>query len=485
MGVKMRKTKIICTLGPSTDDPNVLRKLMQAGMNVARFNFSHGTHEEHLERLKKVKRIRTELGLYVATMLDTKGPEIRIGRFRDGRISLKQGDKFTLTTKDIEGDEHTVSVLYKDFPKDVQPGTKVLFDDGLIEMAVDDIDGDEVHLTVQNDGKLSNNKSINLPGVKLSMPFVSEKDKEDILFGIENDFDFIALSFTRCKEDVLEVRKILEENGCTSMRIIAKLENGEGVEKIDEILEVVDAIMVARGDMGVEIDFAEIPQIQKDLITKCYNSGKPAITATQMLESMTENPRPTRAEVTDIANAIYDGTSAIMLSGETAAGKYPVEAVKTMAAIAEATENHIDYNQALRARDYGRGLSITDSVAHAACAIAMDIDAKAIITVTKSGFTARNISKYRPSLPIIGCSDTEKSCRQLALSWGVTPLLMSTVQSTDELIDISIATAQREKLVQDGDLVVVTAGVPVGVAGSTNILKAHIVGKSSLGNLKF
>lgn len=480
----MRKTKIVCTLGPSTDDPKVLRQLMLAGMDVARFNFSHGTHQEHLDRLKMVKRIRTELGLYVATMLDTKGPEIRIGRFKDGPVTLSRGDKFTLTTRDVEGDSSAVSVLYKDFPKDVKAGDRVLFDDGLVEMKVDSVDGEDVHLTVVNNGRLSNNKSINLPGVKISMPFVSEKDRQDILFGIENGFDFIALSFTRCKEDVLEVRKILEENNCTSMRIIAKLENDEGVEKLDEILEVVDAVMVARGDMGVEIDFAKIPKIQKDIIDKCYRSGKPAITATQMLDSMIEKPRPTRAEVTDVANSIYDGTSAIMLSGETAAGKYPVEAVKTMAAIAEATEGNIDYNKLLRRRDYGDGLSITDSVAHAACAIAMDIHAQAIVTVTQTGSTARNISKYRPGLPIIGCTDTEQTCRHLALSWGVTPVLMSTVRSTDELIDLSIAAAQKEKLLKEGDLVVVTAGVPVGVSGSTNILKAQVVGKISLGHLK-
>ena len=480
----MRKTKIVCTLGPSTDDPKVLKQLMLAGMDVARFNFSHGTHREHLDRLKAVKRTRTELGLYVATMMDTKGPEIRIGRFKESPVYLKQGDKFILTTKDVEGTQDMVSVLYKNFPSDVKAGTRVLFDDGLVEMTVDKVDGDEVYLTVMNNGKLSNNKSINLPGVKSSMPFVSEKDKQDILFAIENEFDFMALSFTRSKEDVLEVRKILEENNCTSMRLIAKLENGEGVDNIDEILEAADAVMVARGDMGVEIDFTEIPKIQKDIIDKCYRSGKPAITATQMLDSMIEKPRPTRAEVTDVANSIYDGTSAIMLSGETAAGKYPVEAVKTMAAIAEATESNIDYNNQLRERDYGAGLSITDREAHAACAIAMDINAQAIVTVTQSGSTARNISKYRPGLPIIGCTDTEQTCRQLALSWGVTPVLMTTVRSTDELIDLSIAAAQREKLLKEGDLVVVTAGVPVGVSGSTNILKAQVVGKTSLGHLK-
>ncbi len=481
----MRKTKIICTLGPAVDTPEKMKAIMHEGMNVARFNFSHGTHPEHLERLKMVQRCRTELGLPIATMLDTKGPEVRIGLFKDGPIFLEEGDIFTLTTKEIEGTKEGCTVKYNDFPKDVKVGTRVLFDDGLIEMIVQEIPNDEeVVLKVMNKGKLSNNKSINLPEIKLSMPFVSEKDRGDILFGIENGFDFIALSFTRCKEDVLEVRKILEENNCTSMRIIAKIENGEGVEKIDEILEVVDAVMVARGDMGVEIPFTEIPRIQKEIIQKCYNSGKPAITATQMLDSMMEKPRPTRAEVTDVANAIYDGTSAIMLSGESAAGKYPVEAVRTMAAIAEATENNIDYNAELRARDYGTGLSITDAVAHSACSVAMDIGAEAIVTVTQSGYTARNISKYRPGLPIIGCTNTEQSYRHLALSWGVTPLLMTTVKSTDELIDISIATAMKEKLLKDGQTVVVTAGVPVGVAGTTNILKVQTVGKISIGNLK-
>ncbi len=480
----MRKTKIICTLGPAVDSPEKLKEIMKCGMNVARFNFSHGTHPEHLERLKMVQRCRTELGLPIATMLDTKGPEVRVGLFKDGPVFLNRGDKFILTTEEIEGTNEKCTVRYKDFPKDVKIGTRVLFDDGLIEMIVEEINGEEVVLKIMNSGKLSNNKSINLPEIKLSMPFVSEKDKGDILFGIENGFDFIALSFTRCKEDVLEVRKILEENGCTSMRIIAKIENGEGVEKIDEILEVVDAVMVARGDMGVEIPFTEIPRIQKEIIHKCYNSGKPAITATQMLDSMMEKPRPTRAEVTDVANAIYDGTSAIMLSGESAAGKYPVEAVKTMAAIAEATENNIDYNAELRARDYGTGLSITDAVAHSACSVAMDIGADAIVTVTQSGYTARNISKYRPGMTIIGCTNTEQSYRHLALSWGVTPVLMTTVRSTDELIDISIATAMKEKLLEDGQTVVVTAGVPVGVAGTTNILKVQTVGKISLGNLK-
>ena len=479
----MRKTKIVCTLGPSTDDPKILKDLMRAGMNVARFNVSHGTHEEHLKRLKMLKRCRTELGMYIATMLDTKGPEIRIGTFKNGPIELKTGDKFTITTREVEGDEKQVTVLYKDFPKDVKVGTKVLLNDGLAEMTVEEINGGDVILNVENNCKLSNNKSINLPDVKLSMPFVSEKDREDILFGIENDFDFLALSFTRCKEDVLEVRKILDEHN-SDMRIIAKLENGEGVSKIDEILEVVDAIMVARGDMGVEIKFTEIPRIQKELIKKCYNSGKPAITATQMLESMIENPRPTRAEVTDIANSIYDGTSAIMLSGETAAGKYPVRAVEVMSAIAEETENSIDYNHELRQRAYDDRLTITDSIAHGACRVAMDIGAKAIVTVTQTGYTSRHLSKYRPGLPIIGCTDTEKVCRFMALSWGVVPLLMSTVRTTDELIDLSIATAQREGLLQEGDLVVVTAGVPVGVSGSTNILKAHTVGKASLDGLK-
>ncbi len=475
----MRKTKIVCTLGPATDDVKVMRGLINAGMNVARFNFSHGTHEEHLKRLKLVKRVRTELGAYVATMLDTKGPEIRIGTFKNGPINLKLGDKFMITARDVEGNQEQVSVLYKDFPREVIVGTRVLLNDGLAEMTVDSIDGEDVHLTVENNCVLSDHKSINLPDINVSMPFISDADMSDILFGIENEFDFIALSFTRNKDDVMQVRKLLEEHG-SKMRIIAKIENTEGVEKIDEILEVVDAIMVARGDLGVEIPFTEMPKVQKDLIHKCYTSGKPAITATQMLESMVTNPRPTRAEVTDIANAIYDGTSAIMLSGETAAGNFPVRAVETMSAIAEATENSIDYNHELRMRSYADRLTITDSIAHSACQVGMDIGAKAIVTVTQTGYTSRHLSKYRPSLPIIGCTDTEQVCRFMALSWGVVPVLMSTVRSTDELIDLSIAAAQNKGLLEEGDLVVVTAGVPVGVSGSTNILKAHTVGKASL-----
>ncbi len=476
----MRKTKIVCTLGPASDKPETLKQMMLEGMNVARFNFSHATHEEHLERLVNVRKIRDELGMYVATLLDTKGPEIRIGLFEEGSIELFEGDKFTLTTDDIKGTKEKVSVLYKGFAKDVSVGSRVLFSDGLIEMVVDSIEGTDVNLTVLNNGKLSNNKSINLPGVKLSMPFVSEKDRADIIFGIQNDFDFIALSFTRSKQDVLDVRAILDEYKKTDIRIIAKIENAEGVENLDEILEVVDAVMVARGDMGVEINFTEIPRIQKDMITRCIAKGKPAITATQMLESMTNNPRPTRAEVNDVANAIYDGTSAIMLSGESAAGKYPVEAVKTMAAIAKETEEHIEYTKILKDSSMKRTSSaVSEAICHASCLTAADTKAKAIITITDSGSTARRVSKYRPEHTIIGCTTSEKSCRHLSLSWGVVPVLMPNHTNTDDLMKCAVEAAKSTGIVDDKDIVVITAGVPVGVSGSTNIIKIHTVGEET------
>ncbi len=477
----MRKTKIVCTLGPSSETKEVLKEMMLAGMNVARFNFSHASHDEHLKKLSLVKSISDELGIYVATLLDTKGPEIRVGLFEEGSIELKEGDTFTLTTDNIVGTKEKVSVLYKAFPKDVNVGSRVLFSDGLIEMVVKSISGNDVVLDVLNDGKLSNNKSINLPGVKLSMPFVSEKDRSDIIFGIENDFDFIALSFTRNKQDVLEVRKILEEYNKTDIKLIAKIENAEGVENLDEILEVVDSVMVARGDMGVEINFTHIPKIQKDMISRCVAAGKPAITATQMLESMTENPRPTRAEVNDVANAIYDGTSAIMLSGESAAGKYPVEAVKTMALIAKETEAHIAYTEILKERS-GRKekTTIAEAVSHAACVTAADVRAKAIITVTQTGSTARNVSKNRPEHMIIGCSTTKKACNQLAISWGVVPVLVPPVESTDELLSNAVEYSKKQGVINSGDTVVITAGVPVGVAGSTNIIKVHRVDDTQL-----
>jgi len=473
----LRKTKIICTLGPSTDSEETLRQMVAAGMNVARFNFSHGTYEEHLALLRKV---RNEAEEPIAALLDTKGPEIRLRDFKGGKVFLKAGSTFVLTTREVEGTEEICSITYRDLPQDVKVGTRLLLDDGLISMVVSKIEGTEITCAVQNSGYVSNHKSVNVPGVRLSMPYLSKQDEKDILFGIENGFDFIAASFVRCARDVLDIREVLDKHKCDHIRIIAKIENNDGVQNIEEILAVSDGVMVARGDMGVEIDFTEIPIIQKNIIWHCYNSGKPAITATQMLESMMNNPRPTRAEITDVANAIYDGTSAIMLSGETAAGKFPVEAVKTMAAIAERTEADINYDKRLRNRGLEDHMGIADAMAHAACTTAMDIKAKAIVTVSKSGETARLLCKYRPTPPIIACVTSEQVYRHLSLSWGIVPMVMPLVKTTDDLIDTSAELAQKAGYLKEGDMAVITAGVPVGVSGSTNMIKAHLVGASLL-----
>ena len=476
----MRKTKIICTLGPSTDSEETLRQMVAAGMNVARFNFSHGTYEEHLARLALLRKVRNEAEEPIAALLDTKGPEIRLRDFKGGKVFLKAGSTFVLTTREVEGTEEICSITYRDLPQDVKVGTRLLLDDGLISMVVSKIEGTEITCAVQNSGYVSNHKSVNVPGVRLSMPYLSKQDEKDILFGIENGFDFIAASFVRCARDVLDIREVLDKHKCDHIRIIAKIENNDGVQNIEEILAVSDGVMVARGDMGVEIDFTEIPIIQKNIIWHCYNSGKPAITATQMLESMMNNPRPTRAEITDVANAIYDGTSAIMLSGETAAGKFPVEAVKTMAAIAERTEADINYDKRLRNRGLEDHMGIADAMAHAACTTAMDIKAKAIVTVSKSGETARLLCKYRPTPPIIACVTSEQVYRHLSLSWGIVPMVMPLVKTTDDLIDTSAELAQKAGYLKEGDMAVITAGVPVGVSGSTNMIKAHLVGASLL-----
>ena len=476
----MRKTKIICTLGPATDSEGTLREMITAGMNVARFNFSHGTYEEHLERLNLLRRLRDEMQQPIAALLDTKGPEIRLRDFKDGKVFLEQGTSFVLTTRNVVGTAAICSITYRDLPQDVGPGTHILLDDGLISMVVEKVDGQDITCKIQNSGYISNHKSINVPGVRLSMPYLSKQDEADIVFGIENGFDFIAASFTRCARDVLDIRELLDAHKCDNIKIIAKIENGDGVENIDEILTVSDGIMVARGDMGVEIDFTEIPIIQKSIIWHCYNSGKPAITATQMLDSMMNNPRPTRAEITDVANAIYDGTSAIMLSGETAAGKFPIEAVKTMAAIAVRTEADINYNKRLRNRGLEDHMGVADAMAHAACTTAMDINAKAIVTVSKSGETARLLCKYRPTPPIIACVTTPQTYRHLSLSWGIVPMVMPMVHTTDELIDTSAELAQKGGYLKEGDFAVITAGVPVGVSGTTNMIKAHLVGSSLL-----
>lgn len=472
----MRKTKIVCTLGPATDNEDTVRQMMLAGMNIARFNFSHQTHEEHKQRVIMLRKLREELNLPIAFLLDTKGPEIRLGLFKNKSVMLEEGQDFTLTTREIEGDEKIVSVSFKALPQDVVAGNHILIDDGLIDMVVQNIDKTEVVCKVLNGGKVSNNKGVNVPGTKLSIPFVSEKDKNDLLFGIKNNFDFVAASFTRTAADVIAIRSILENNGGSNIRIIPKIENAEGVDNIDEILKVADGIMVARGDMGVEIPYEEIPHIQKMLIKKAYNAGKLVITATQMLDSMTVNPRPTRAEVTDVANAIYDGTSAIMLSGETAAGKYPIEAVKAMSRIAERTEADIDYKKQLEQRKLEEAPNVTNAISHATCTTAHDLGAAAILTVTKSGQTARFISKFRPACPIIGCTPDEQVYRQLNMSWGVVPVMTKEMDNTDDLFELAVKSAVKKELLKNGDLVVITAGVPLGVSGTTNLLKVQIVG---------
>ena len=471
----MRKTKIICTLGPSTDQEGVLRELVANGMNVARFNFSHGSHEEHLGRFEKLKAIREELGKPVAALLDTKGPEIRLKDFKNGTEMLEAGQTFTLTTREVEGTKEICSITYKDLPQDVQPGGTIMLDDGLIKLQIVTVNDTDIVCKVLNSGKIKNKKGVNVPGVHLSMPYMSQRDRDDIIFGAQQGFDFIAASFVRTAQDVYDIRNLLNEYD-SDIRIIAKIENREGVNNIDSILAAADAVMVARGDLGVEIDFTELPGIQKNIIERSFSFGKPIVTATQMLDSMIVNPRPTRAETSDVANAIYDGTSAIMLSGETAAGAYPVEALKTMSAIAERTENEPHYRDE-RFKDAAHGqISVSDATAHAACLTARDVNAAAIVTVSESGNTARLLSKYRPTQPIIACVMNEQVQRQLSLSWGITSLLMGPAKSTDELIEMSTALAEKNGYLHNGELAVVTAGVPVGVSGTTNMIKIHMVG---------
>ena len=471
----MRKTKIICTLGPSTDKDGALRELIANGMNVARFNFSHGSHEEHNGRLDLLKSLREELGKPVAALLDTKGPEIRLKDFKNGTEMLEAGQTFTLTTRDVEGTKEICSITYKDLPQDVAPGGTIMLDDGLIKLQIQTVNDTDIVCTVLNNGKIKNKKGVNVPGVHLSMPYMSQRDKDDIIFGIEQGFDFIAASFVRTAQDVYEIRNLLNEYD-SNIRIIAKIENREGVNNIDSILAAADAVMVARGDLGVEIDFTELPGIQKTIIDRSFSFGKPIVTATQMLDSMMVNPRPTRAEISDVANAIYDGTSAIMLSGETAAGAYPVEALKTMSAIAERTEQEGHYLRGRLMEPNTGKISVSDATAHAACLTAKDVNAAAIVTVSESGTTARLLSKYRPQQPIIACVMKEQVQRQLSLSWGITSLMMPLAHSTDELIEMSTALAKENGFLHNGELAVVTAGVPVGISGTTNMIKIHMVG---------
>ncbi|QNU68013.1 pyruvate kinase [Ruminiclostridium herbifermentans] len=473
----MRKTKIVCTLGPASDNEAILRKLMLGGMNVARINFSHGSHEEHKKRIDLFKSIRDELKLPIPLLLDTKGPEIRTGSFKDGKVTLKENSEFVLVNKDIIGDETQCTVSYKELYKDVSIGSKILIDDGLVELKVMEINNKDIFCVVQNGGTIGNNKGINVPGAKLKLPALTVRDIEDIKFGIENDFDIIAASFVRKAADVAEIRKILEKNGGSDILIISKIENREGITNFDEILKASDGIMVARGDLGVEIPVEEVPIVQKNIIQKCFRNGKPVITATQMLDSMIRNPRPTRAEASDVANAIFDGTSGVMLSGETAAGKHPVEALEVMGKIAEKAESAVNYWKRFDAEITEISTSVTNAISHATCTTALDLKASAIITVTQSGHTARMIARFRPACPIIATTVNPKVQRQLNLSWGVTPFLVKMATTTDELFDMGIEKALESGMVKNGDLAVITAGVPTGISGTTNTLKVHIVGK--------
>ncbi len=473
----MRRTKIICTLGPASDNGDVLRDMMLGGMNLARLNFSHGTHEEHKKRADLVKKIREELKLPIPLLLDTKGPEIRTGKFKDDQVVLEENDEFILVNKDIIGDETQCTITYKELYKDVSKGSKILINDGLVELEVTEIKNKDIHCRVLNGGVVGNHKGINVPGAEIKLPALTKQDIDDIKFGIENDFDIIAASFVRKASDVVEIRKVLEKNGGKDILIIAKIENREGIKNFNDILKVSDGIMVARGDLGVEIPVEEVPIVQKNIIEKCYQAGKPVITATQMLDSMIRNPRPTRAEASDVANAIFDGTSCVMLSGETAAGKYPLETIEVMARIAEKAERSMDYWKRFTTARSEFNSSVTNAISHATCTTALDLKASAIITVTQSGHTARMIARFRPACPIIATTANPKVQRQLNLSWGVLPYLVGIANTTDEMFDNGVEKALESGLVKNGDLAVITAGMPAGISGTTNTLKVHIVGK--------
>ena len=474
----MRKTKIICTLGPSTDQEGVLRELVANGMNVARFNFSHGSHEEHLGRFEKLKAIREELGKPVAALLDTKGPEIRLKDFKNGTEMLEAGQTFTLTTREVEGTKEICSITYKDLPQDVQPGGTIMLDDGLIKLQIVTVNDTDIVCKVLNNGKIKNKKGVNVPGVHLSMPYMSQRDRDDIIFGAQQGFDFIAASFVRTAQDVYDIRNLLNEYD-SDIRIIAKIENREGVNNIDSILAAADAVMVARGDLGVEIDFTELPGIQKNIIERSFSFGKPIVTATQMLDSMIVNPRPTRAEISDVANAIYDGTSAIMLSGETSVGKYPVETVRTMSRIAENAEKTIHYDRRRVTRLEFQNMNVdgdmkTLAISHATCSTSADLGVKGIVAFTESGSTARAVSTYRPGAPIIAATPSEKTFNRLTMSWGVKPILVEKrPQSGTELYHLSEKAAVTALDLRVGDVITITAGMPVGEVYYTNTLRVH------------
>lgn len=472
----MRKTKIICTIGPAVDDEELLKGLIQKGMNVARMNFSHGSHEEHQGRLDRVRKVIKELNQNVAILLDTKGPEIRTGKFETKEVILEEGQTFILVNDEIIGDKTRCTVSYKNLYQDVKKGTSILMNDGLIELKVEQIKGKDIYCTVMNGGVLGNNKNMNVPNAEIMLPALTERDISDLQFAVENNYDFIAASFIRKASDVLEIKKVLEKAGDSDIKVIAKIENRQGIDNIDEIIKVADGVMVARGDLGNEIPVEEVPVVQKMIINKCNIAGKPAITATQMLDSMIRNPRPTRAEASDVANAIFDGTSAIMLSGETANGKYPVEAVETMAKIAQKAENSVEYWKRYHTSNFQLQPSITNAISHATCTTAMDLHAAAIVTVTETGHTARMISRFRPACPIIATTSNPKVQRQMALVWGVSAYLVEAAKNSDELFDVSIKTAEKAGVAKTGDLFVITGGSPIGVSGTTNLLKVHVVG---------
>ncbi|MGI6752511.1 MAG: pyruvate kinase [Anaerovoracaceae bacterium] len=473
----MRKTKIICTIGPVSDSEDVLKALMIGGMNVARLNFSHGNHEDHLIKINRIKRLREELGLHVAILLDTKGPEIRTGRFKNETANLVEGQTFILTTEEIVGDEKGCSVSFKNLSKNLAPKDRIMLDDGLIRMCVDSIEGGNIHCTVENCGIISGNKSINIPEVKIDLPALTPQDMEDIILGIENGVDYIAASFIRKAEDILSIRRLLDDNGGEDIRLISKIENREGLENIDEIIENSDGIMVARGDLGVEIPTQEVPIAQKEIIRKCNDYGVVVVTATQMLDSMIRNPRPTRAEVADVANAIFDGTDGIMLSGETASGEYPIESLAMMDSIARTVESSIDYHQMQMQRSEIRDRGITNAIGHATCTAAQGLGVKAILTPTTSGHTAFAVARFRPEAPILSGSSDEKTVRRLALCWGAHPMKMDLVDKDDDVFRSIVSTAQKTGILKDGDRVIITAGFPVGIKGNTNSMRIHVIGQ--------
>lgn len=471
----MRKTKIVCTLGPVSETKKMIKELVQKGMNVARLNFSHGLHEEHRKKMDIIKEIREELNVPIAIMLDTKGPEVRIKQFENGGIFLDKDSEFIFTTEDVLGTNKRVAVTYSKLPQELKEGDFILADDGLLQFRVIMISGNNIHCIVQNGGEFKNNKSLNFPDTSIKLPAITKKDEDDINFGILENIDYIAASFIRKAEDVIAIRKILEDNSGEHIQIISKIENREGVDNIDSIINISDGIMVARGDLGVEISPEEVPLVQKEIIKKCNSLGKPVITATQMLDSMIRNPRPTRAEVTDVANAIFDGTDAIMLSGETAAGKYPLESVETMTRIAKKTESSDEYRR-LMTHKFSGETSVTNVISHATCSTAEQLKASAIITATSSGFTARMVSKFRPTSPIIAITNDDSVVRTLSLVWGVYCVKTDYFNNTDTLFDESILIAVKEGLLQLGDLVVITAGIPLGVKGATNMIKIQTIG---------